>query len=125
MPNPAKFRPTQSKEETAATIAKIRKLIAEGRLNNAEIARATGYSRVGILYIKRGRNRSPRHNAYGVPKPDSLDLGKLLGIVRHRAGVICTRCEERRYLMTKTGLCIECECLNLVRQGVAKVITST
>lgn len=96
--------------EMVKTIARIRKLLADG-YTLTKVAELTGWTKHRLWYIKEGRV----HNKTSLPL-NELDLRK-----PRTTNICCRRCGEPPRIFAKSGLCIECELFELAKLGLVVI----
>ena len=92
--------------ETIRTVQRIRKLVRKYGTNKT--AEMTGRTPGSVSQIKHGT----RHKHTGALTINALELRKV------RGKKLCRRCGDSMLLMSRTGLCVECEVLELHKQGL-------
>lgn len=96
--------------ELIQTVARIRKLLAEGR-GLTEIEKLTGWSKHRVWYLKEGRT----HEKTSLPI-NELDLRK-----PNSSRALCRRCGDTARIFAKSNLCIECELFELAKLGLVVI----
>jgi hypothetical protein len=91
--------------ETIRVVLRIRKLIKQ--YGTSKIAEMVGRTASSVSQIKHGT----RHKHTGALTINNLELQKVLN-------KLCRRCGESMQLVCRTGLCVECELLELHKQGL-------
>lgn len=104
----------RSTAEAARVFNRIRELIAKG-YTSRQIGEMTGKSQQVIDQYKSGRRRGPQRRAYGVYIPTIKELQ--LRKVECR----CPRCEEKVYLITVSGMCVQCHLTDMAKQGLITI----
>lgn len=95
--------------EVQLEIERIRTLIKTHGVN--ETARIVRRSRQNISNIKNGVRHRERKEV----------TVQALGITRRIGGKLCRRCGESHTLFGQSGLCIECDLLELARRGIISI----
>lgn len=97
--------------ETIRTLARIRKLLDDG-YRIKEVEKLTGWSKQRIWNTKNGVSN----------QKTSLPLNELNLRKPSRPGILCRKCGEAPRIFCKSGVCLECEIVELAKIGLVVIL---